>query len=425
MGDDVLRAVGQTLLTVARRTDIVSRYGGEEFAVLLPGSTLDEATKFAERVRTSLASLQFAQLSITGSLGVSSNCQGAKSPQELLGQADKCLYMAKRGGRNQVIRWDTMPPEMEIDDSRIIHACAEHSETSVPFRAVTALITALASRDQETANHSRRVADLCVAVADGLLPLRECYLLEIAGLLHDVGKIGIPDAMLGKSVWTEDEREIVAHYDRLGVQLIETTFDCPQLTQIVVHSRRAYEYLQDGAGPQNPISVGILRIADAYDTMLNQHSTAQQSALTRLREGAGTEYDPEIVERFTEVVKMSAQQGPPVCLRVSQGAAMSIGLQMERLVDALEAQDPERIIAIARHIQTTTDSPDGEVISQKASQVVSLPESDTDLYHVLQTANELLDLCRLAQRSLLKVEHETSFSVASRVRGADGPGGAG
>ena len=85
--------------------DLVCRYGGEEFTVLMPHTTLDEAEMKAEKCRLAVKTLEFPKLKITVSLGVSALCQNPETPQDLLDQADKCLYMAKRNGRNQVVRW--------------------------------------------------------------------------------------------------------------------------------------------------------------------------------------------------------------------------------------------------------------------------------------------------------------------------------
>ncbi|MCA9067784.1 MAG: diguanylate cyclase, partial [Planctomycetaceae bacterium] len=165
VGDQVLQRVGQVLNQTARETDIVCRYGGEEFAVLLPYTSIADAAQTAERFRLGLENAKFSNLSITASLGVSDMSLGSMDPQGLLDQADKCLYVAKRNGRNQVVRYDDVPEDLEVDESQISRTKpAETSNPSaIPLQAVTALVSALAYRDVATAEHSRRVADLCVA----------------------------------------------------------------------------------------------------------------------------------------------------------------------------------------------------------------------------------------------------------------------
>lgn len=205
VGDDVLRGIAATLRDSVRLGDLVCRYGGEEFCVLLPHTDIETATTIGEKVRVAIAVTKFPHLSVTASLGISSNSLGAKEPHELLDQADKCLYVAKRNGRNLVVRFDQVPEDVEVDKTAISrtrtedHIIEPEGASQVPYRAVAALLSTLAYRHSETAGHSRRVADLCLMAAKGLLTPKETYTLEIAALLHDIGKIGVPDAILLKN----------------------------------------------------------------------------------------------------------------------------------------------------------------------------------------------------------------------------------
>ena len=105
VGDEVLRQVAASLNSTARESDLVCRYGGEEFAILLPHTSIDEASVAADKFRQAIESLQFPQLTLTASLGVSTTGLGSTDPQTLLDEADRCLYFAKRNGRNQVSRF--------------------------------------------------------------------------------------------------------------------------------------------------------------------------------------------------------------------------------------------------------------------------------------------------------------------------------
>src|SRR5262249_23553771 len=149
---------------------LVCRYGGEEFCALLPNFDLDEAAQLAEDVRASLAAQKIAELDITASFGVTALGLGAKEPRELLEEADKALYYSKRTGRNRVTRSADVPADfsMRTGDTQRGPEPAE-ADVPIPFHAVTALISALAYRDTLTAEHSRRVADLCVLTARGLM----------------------------------------------------------------------------------------------------------------------------------------------------------------------------------------------------------------------------------------------------------------
>ena len=121
MGDEVLREVSATLRQAVRSGDHVCRYGGEEFCILLPGSTLSDVAKAADRYRRAIERLEFARLSVTASLGCSERSLDAENLEMLLEQADRALYAAKTGGRNQVIRFDQIPAVEPEQEARSCH----------------------------------------------------------------------------------------------------------------------------------------------------------------------------------------------------------------------------------------------------------------------------------------------------------------
>lgn len=125
MGDEVLKRVASTLLETARDSDIVCRYGGEEFCVLLPQIDIHGATQAAERFRKAIESLEFDQLSISASLGCSDQLQGAETAEGMLEQADMALYQAKRGGRNQVVAYTQVVTSDESTDTLAKEAAPE------------------------------------------------------------------------------------------------------------------------------------------------------------------------------------------------------------------------------------------------------------------------------------------------------------
>lgn len=404
MGDEVLKVVGQTLRDASRDADIVCRFGGEEFAVVLPHTTLEQAGKVGEKIRQAIAAIEFEQLTVTTSIGVSALCQSPGTPQDLLEQADKCLYFAKRNGRNRVVCFDQVPEDLEVDESLVSRTGdgGDSNSNEIPFHAVTALISALAYRDQETANHCRRVADVCVAVAEGLLPMRDCYTLEIAALLHDIGKIGIPDAILLKpQALSDEEWAVMKAHERIGVELIRTSFACEELSEIVEHFR--IPFAQDG--PRLPIGSRILAIVDAWDSMTSDKTyrkgMSAREAREELRRCAGEQFDPELVERLitTLNVRKSAIDFDPEL--ISKHAALNIGMQIERLSAALDKRDIHGIVAIAGRLKDTAEKHGAAQIAEKAGFISIVTKQNSTLYDILQNTNELLDMCRLSQRSLL------------------------
>ena len=148
-GDQVLQNLGRLLVTETRESDIVCRYGGEEFCILMPHLDVEEAAKSAERIRAKIESTRLANLRATVSIGVSSLEGGAGKWLDLVEQADQALYAAKWTGRNRVVRHDRMPEEFSatIDDSTGRASPIESFESPpIPYHAVASLVSALAHR---------------------------------------------------------------------------------------------------------------------------------------------------------------------------------------------------------------------------------------------------------------------------------------
>ena len=407
VGDEVLRRVANVLLTKTREQDVVCRFGGEEFAILLPETDIEHAGYLAEKIRAAISQQKFEDLSVTASLGVSALCQKPATPQSLLEQADKCLYVAKRNGRDQVVRWDNVPDDIEIDESAISRVAPEESAREIPFHAVTALISSLAFRDQQTANHCRRVADLCVATGEDLLPLSACYTLEIAGLLHDIGKVGLPDSILLKAdELTDDEWKVMRKHERFGAELIRTSFACPDLSAIIDNFRTPFAELEKDESDIS-ISTRILAIVDAYvsmtsDTTFRKAMTPEAAIaeLTRCED----QFDPDLVKKITDTLKSKSGKLPQDRDQVSKEAALRFGLQIERLSQALDKLDTSGIGEIATRLVDTAEKHGASQIADKAKLISKLNDektSDGENYDLIMSTIELLDLCRASQAALI------------------------
>ena len=402
-GDVVLQRVATALVETARESDLVSRYGGEEFCIILPHTDLADAERAAERFRVGIASIEMPGGGVTASLGVSERSLGASGPQQLIDEADQALYSAKHAGRNKVVRFDRVDrttvsrPEQR---SSGLERAVDDEVQNIPFNAVTALISALAYRDQETAAHCRRVADLAVATAEGLIGVTDCYTLEIAALLHDLGKIGVPDQILLKpGELDQEEWEVMRRHDRIGVEIVRASFAFEPLTRIVS------QYRTDFADtPEQSVATRILKIADAYDAMVSDRpyrtGRTREEAYDELRRCGGTQFDPELVERFIA----SVRRGNPAdsAVNVAKETALSIGCQIEHLATALDDQDLDRLGALAQRLQQVAERYGVEVIADRADGLArAVRQDDHDLLSVLQSATDLLRLCRSTQASYI------------------------
>lgn len=306
-GDAVLGEVGRRLRAAVRPYDTVARWGGEEFALLLPNVPSERTLiDIADSLRAAAAIdtlrlpgdgqvIRAVRLSAGGALGP----PGAISSDELLAQADAALYAAKRRGRDRALAASSLTPA----DRR-----AEQPE---PVRLAMALARTTSLREGVPEHHSRQVADLARQVArhmglDEVTALR-CH---IAGWLHDVGKIAQPEAILSKTdALTDAEMEIMRSHATVGAQLVA---DLPGLADAAPAVRHHHERFDgtgypDGlAGEEIPLEARILCAVDAFSAMTNERVHRRRlrvvEAWAELERGRGVQFDPAVVDALQAVI---------------------------------------------------------------------------------------------------------------------------
>lgn len=427
-GDEVLRAVSKQLRDLFEGRHIVCRYGGEEFCVVLSGLELDEAHEEAERTRLAIMNIRLedpAELRLTASIGVSETRFGATEVQDLINQADECLYVAKRGGRNQSVLFDPDRVSVLGEEGPQTKSVADPDLMRLPFTAVNALVSALAYRDPGTAEHSRRVANLCVKAAKGLLCQRDTYVLEIAALLHDVGKIGIPDTVLHKpGPLDENEWKIMRRHNSVGIDMIAGTFHCTELENMIrTHHAISGERKSSRKFDLEsiPLAARLLNIADAYDSMVSDQSyrrgCSPEQAIAELRRDSGTQFDPQLVEVFIRETtadrhesRLGFSTARGIAFVVSKSVAFQIGQQIEQLADAIDMQDIETLKRSANELEDIAEANFLMPMVDCTSRIKTAADaSDEEIQWVelLQETQRLLDLCRSTQNAHLAENPET------------------
>jgi diguanylate cyclase (GGDEF)-like protein/PAS domain S-box-containing protein/putative nucleotidyltransferase with HDIG domain len=318
-GDQVLVEAAQLVSKETRAMDVTCRYGGDELLVLLPLTGLEEALRAAARLREVFAGHVFCQgaqnLRATLSIGVACSSGGDVSAARLLAQADQALYRAKQDGRNCVRSWEpeaTRPPAAEPaatgGSARRAPLSGELAEDRQSHRAaVELLVSVLALREQTTGAHSRRVAQISRLLAQEMgLGEGEIDRVVEGALLHDIGKVAIPDAVLLKQgPLSEDEWRLVRSHPRLGRDILRA---CPILAQ-VAEAVYAHQERYDGSGypcglrgEQIRLEARIFAVADAYDAIRSRRSysagqDAAAAAAEIVRQG-GSQFDPQVVAAF-------------------------------------------------------------------------------------------------------------------------------
>ena len=302
-GDRVLKAFAQTLKALLGKTAVACRYDNDEFSIILPATDANRANKVVERIRSTFSQMPEVEHVFGLSAGIAEFPQVATTADGLICMAECALYYAKmRGGNRSVLISDLetqLTKEPNMERLHEVYDMVEYVET----------------RDPITYGHSENVAIISELIGKAMgLSTKELTDLRAAALLHDVGKVGIPDSILTKPCkLAEDEWELMKTHSEAGAKIVGCTEGLANLAPIIRHHHEWY----DGTGypdglkrEEIPLGARIISIADAHDTMTSERpyseAMLQESALDELRRCAGTQFDPRLVDIFVFGVKIQA-----------------------------------------------------------------------------------------------------------------------
>jgi putative nucleotidyltransferase with HDIG domain len=293
----------------------IGRFGPDEFIIVSPPSCVSDLEPAIDRLRTRIdeLSLQFGtseRLPVSVSCGICYYPTNGSAATDLLAVATGALSEAKAGGGRSV-----RVAQLNSDDLAI----AQRSS----FDVLTGLVEAVDTKDRYTKQHSEDVARYAVFLADQLgLDPDERQSVELAGLLHDVGKIGVPGTILRKpGPLTDDEYDAIKQHAALGDAIVR---DLPNVEAVKAGVRHHHErwdgtgYIDGLAGEDIPLIARIVSVADAFSAMTTtrpyRKALTIAEALRRLREASGTQLDPNLVTVFVNAVEADTP-GLPVDLR--------------------------------------------------------------------------------------------------------------
>jgi diguanylate cyclase (GGDEF)-like protein/putative nucleotidyltransferase with HDIG domain len=305
-GDEMLARLAHVAERAVRTRDVFCRTGGDEAAIILPATDPDTALAIAERVLAEARGVIGPNGSrMTASAGIASLPEQASERSELVGRAEAALYWAKTHGKDRAVVFD---PALAFDGG--VEERVRDLRERADLATVRALAAAVDARDEETQDHSRNVARYARALAQELgLDEATALRLEYAGLLHDVGKIGVPDAVLRKhGPLTADERECMEAHVALGEAILAST-TMREILPLVRHHHERWDgtgYPDKLAGEGIPVGARILALANAYDAMRSTRphraGLSRSAALQEIDLGLGTAFDPELGERFIDAI---------------------------------------------------------------------------------------------------------------------------
>ena len=334
MGDKALIALARVLEAEIRDTDFVARYGGDEFVILMPHTPTDAAVMAMDRIRSRIAESNVFDvkraLSITVSAGISeAEGNDGKTAASLLKLADEALYAAKHAGRNCTRTWrdvrdsDGAGPGVSAADRadqlqrRVVELM--HQARDVSIQGIWSLVQALEARDAYTRGHSDNVTRYAVGIAEAMdLEPRTVEIIRRASMVHDIGKIGVPDVILQKpGKLTPEELATMQAHALAGVRILqEMSVMELEVPLVRCHHERwdGHGYPDGVSGDAIPMGARIISVADALDAITSDRVYRKardfRTALEIVTAEAGKQFDADVVAALQQwVTDIGLQMG--------------------------------------------------------------------------------------------------------------------
>jgi diguanylate cyclase (GGDEF)-like protein len=284
LGDKLLKSAAQTINKVGRQNDIIARIGGDEFVLLLPNTTAFETVHIANQIKDLASKEIVANIELSISYGYDTKTLDNQSLTEVLSNAENYMYRHKL-----------------------------YERSSIRSKTIDLIMNALFEKSNREDLHSERVSSLCQLIATKMdFNDNAVHQMKIAGLIHDIGKIGVDEKILNKQGGlNEDEKREVQRHPEIGWRLLSSTNEFTELSLFVLNHHERWDgtgYPNGRKGEDIPLEARIISVADAYDAMATERSyrptMSKEEAVLELTSRAGTQFDPVIVDIFiTKVLK--------------------------------------------------------------------------------------------------------------------------
>ena len=303
-GDAALQSLSQMLKESIRKSDLAFRYGGDEFALILPTADAERAKKIIRRARSIWQKSPMTQPPVFGghvdfSTGIAEYPENAESADGLVFLADAALYQAKRKGGHG----DKLVSELSTLSTGILDMATQDQ--------VYALAATVDARDPYTYGHSQRVAEIAKLIGRAIgMAEEDLAKIHAAALLHDIGKVGVPDSILAKmGKPTNEEWRVIKRHSAEGARIVNYVKELASIVPVILHHHEWYDgtgYPDGLKGIDIPVGARIISIADAYDTMVTKRPyrkvVSPKEACEELKRFAGAQFDPALVGVWCKLV---------------------------------------------------------------------------------------------------------------------------
>ncbi|HRX22477.1 MAG TPA: diguanylate cyclase, partial [Syntrophomonadaceae bacterium] len=282
-GDKLLQNIAHILRDCCRSEDIVARWGGDEFVILLPRTSSMTAYSICERIRNACRAGSSDPIQASLALGAASKESCDEDINKVITEAEDAMY------RNKLLE-----------------------NKSTRNAIITSLETSLHEKTMETREHAQRIQNMCIQFGRALdLPANEIDRLVLLARLHDIGKIGIADDILNKTgeLSIEEWLEIKKHPE-IGYRIVQTSHELAAIAEEILYHHERWDgsgYPEGLQAHEIPFLTRILSIADAYDVMTHarsyKESLTHDQAVQEIIRCSATHFDPELVTVFLELFK--------------------------------------------------------------------------------------------------------------------------
>ncbi|HEX3011849.1 MAG TPA: diguanylate cyclase [Syntrophomonadaceae bacterium] len=306
-GDSLISKVGDILNAKVNSDGFVSRYGGDEFVIVLRDTDTKKAMQVAEELSKTISSQHFhgeeyqPEGKITISCGIAICPTHAANAKDLVKYADQALYRAKSLYKNKVELYFSVFDNLDVEE-----------DEAELLNSIRTLVSVINAKDRYTYGHSERVTDHALKLAKRIgLPQEDIHLLGYAAFLHDIGKIELDRDLLNKvGPLTDKEWQMIQNHSRWGSDIVKAMKQLQPTAPVILHHHENYNgtgYPAKLKGEEIPILARIIRIADSYDAMISHRPYKKHldisAALEEIRSNSGVQFDPELASVFMDIIR--------------------------------------------------------------------------------------------------------------------------
>jgi diguanylate cyclase (GGDEF)-like protein/PAS domain S-box-containing protein/putative nucleotidyltransferase with HDIG domain len=294
VGDELLRRAARVIRTGCRADDIIARLGGDEFAMVLPQTSPEEAAKIISRIRELSAAEKVASVDLSISFGYATKKMDTERVADILASAENSMYRSKL-----------------------------YERASMKSKTVDVIMHTLFEKSHRESQHSRRVSEICAIIAEQMgLDKDSVSLIRTAGLVHDIGKIGISEQILNSSgQLSPEEWDAMKKHPETGWRILSSIDEFSELAEYVFEHQERWDgmgYPRQLKGSEIALAARIIAVADAYDAMTSDRTYRKalnpDEAIAELTRCSGSQFDTDIVTVFVRyLLAQAGQDGPEPC----------------------------------------------------------------------------------------------------------------